>query len=269
MSDRGSYNIATMSSRDSELARLRTQAERLYPLESKLLKEWGGLKESHRVLEVGCGPGFLTPLLCKLASQGQVTSCDTSNELLEICRQQKMDHPKFGFKAVRSTSDKLPLDDKSQDFAYLRFVLQHAPERMQLLSDIQRTLDENGTVCVLDTDDGLNIQHPENQFVTDLIKDAQKLQAGRGGDRFVGRKVSGYLNELGYTDIQNRVLNFTTADLPFAILAKISLGFKSDLCGRREELEAWIKQTEPLATTGRFFLSAGVVLTIGKKGKAK
>ncbi len=260
-----SYQVSSMTNQEQELARLRTQAEQLYPLESKLLKEWGGLKSQDHVLEVGCGPGFLTPLLCELAAEGRVTSCDTSQELLSLCHAQKLTIPRFGFQTLRSEAAHIPVSDQSQDFAYLRFVLQHAPERRDLISDVNRCLKEGGTIVILDTDDGLNIQYPENSFVTQLKKDAQEIQFKKGGDRFIGRKVSHLLNELGFNKIQTRVLNFTNSDLPFSTLAKISLGFKSDLCGKRAELESWIQEVQPLAQKGEFFLSAGIVVTTAKK----
>lgn len=267
MNQKGSYNVSSMTKREEELARLRTQAEQLYPMESKLLKEWCGLKSHHRVLEVGCGPGFLTPLLCELASEGSVTACDTSSELLTLCQNQNIKKPKLGFQTILSVGDTLPLENKSQDFSYLRFVLQHVPEKMILLKDIERCTADDGKICILDSDDGLSLQYPEDKFVNNLIRDAQKAQTERGGDRFIGRKVGGYLQELGFQEIQTRVLNFTSSDLPFPTLARISLGFKADLCGRKDELESWIQEMLPNAKSGKFFLSAGVILTVAKKGK--
>ncbi len=269
MSEKGSYQVSSLPSRQEELARLRSQAEKLYPMESHLLKNWAGLKSQDRVLEVGCGPGFLTPLLCELASEGSVTACDTSEELIQICKSQALKTPKLGFQAVLSDSKQIPVANQSQDFSYLRFVLQHAPERISLLKEVSRTLVDQGTLCILDSDDGLTVHFPEDQFVTNLVKNAQTEQNKKGGDRFVGRKLASYLFDLGYQDVKTKIINFTSLDLPFSLLAQISLGFKSQLTGQQKELGQWIQEKKSLAESGQYFFTVGVVLTSGKKGISK
>lgn len=262
----GSYDVDPLQKEATEIDRLRKQAQSLHRFEGSVLRD-SGLASTHRVLEVGCGPGFLTPLLCQMAIDGSVTACDTNPDLLAICRSQNLTAPKGGLHTALSEADSIPVANGSQDFAYLRFVLQHAPARQAVLREVLRSLDVYGIVCVLDSDDGLVIQHPEDIFVTNLLKEAQQKQSEKGGDRFIGRKAGALLAEAGFVDVKTRVISFTAADLPFPLLARILLGFKSDLCGRAEETGAWIRQMERKVERGEYFLSGGVVLTTGRKGK--
>ena len=264
MTSSGSYKSTSLKDAEREFDRLRSQAQRMYPLEKKILTECG-LKPHHDLLEIGCGPGFNTPLLCELVQEGSVTSCDNDEALLNRCRSEKKGSPKRGFQTLLSTDKAIPAPNESSDFSYLRFVLQHTPARHSILSEAARILRPGGILCVLDSDDGTILQHPEDPFVTHLVTQAQETQVQRGGDRLVGRKVSGMLSELGLESVAYRVFNFTPTDIPFASLANILFGFKSDLCGQREELNRWIKETEPRVACGQYFLSAGVILTVGKK----
>ncbi len=153
MTSSGSYKSTSLKDAEREFDRLRSQAQRMYPLEKKILTECG-LKPHHDLLEIGCGPGFNTPLLCELVQEGSVTSCDNDEALLNRCRSEKKGSPKRGFQTLLSTDKAVPAPDESSDFSYLRFVLQHTPARHSILSEAARILRPGGILCVLDSDDG-------------------------------------------------------------------------------------------------------------------
>jgi ubiquinone/menaquinone biosynthesis C-methylase UbiE len=260
----GSYKSDQLKNFEAELERLSTQAQLMKPLESKILKE-SGLLANHKVLEVGCGPGFITSILCELASEGQIISTDTDENLLKICRQRIKIFPKNGFEAINSSITSLSALNGSIDYSYLRFVLQHVPDKEKLIQQVFDTLKPNGIICALDSDDGLIVQYPEDPFIKEILINAKQRQNEKGGDRHVGRKISSLFSQNCFKDIKSRVLNFTSSDIPFSILARILLGFKSDLSGKRKEVDEWINQTAPKIERGEYFLSAGVILTTAKK----
>ncbi len=266
MSHEGSYIIDQVSDATLELQRLEQQSKILRPLEQRVLTE-SGLRAEHRVLEIGCGPGFITSLLCELATDGEVLATDTDPKLLARCEQYVTKRPARGLTTMQVQGAKLPLADHRCDFSYLRFVLQHAPERQALLTEVHRTLTDGGIICVLDSDDGLVLQHPEDPMITQLLSTADERQQRKGGDRRVGRKLAGMLHEAGFTAIRTKLFTFTTSDLPFPVLARILLGFKSELSGRRNEIEPWIETTAAKVQAGEYFLAAGVVLATAQKAK--
>lgn len=265
MTKTGSYQIDEIKNLENELKRLEVQAQLMKPLEVKLLKETGLLPDFN-VLEVGCGPGFITSILCELASDGQVFATDTDEKLLELCRKRITKPPRKGFLAINSSKENALEDLKSSiDYSYLRFVLQHVPEKEVILSEIYNVLKPKGIICALDSDDGLVIQYPEDDFVKNLLSEARDKQSLKGGDRFIGRKIPSLFAKAGFINIQTRILNFTNKDIPFSILARILFGFKSELIGKRNEMEEWIKKTEPQIKSGDYFLSGGVILTTAQK----
>lgn len=267
MKKAGSYQMDEIKDAELELKRLGTQAQLMKPLEMKILKETGLLTD-HKVLEIGCGPGFITSILCEIANQGQVYATDTDDKLLELCRKTVTNPPKNGFITVNNTlPESLNFLNSQIDYSYLRFVLQHVPDTEKLLNTISSTLKPGGIICVLDSDDGLVIQYPEDSFINSILSDAKKLQSEKGGDRFIGRKIPHLLSNLGFYNIQSQVLNFTHKDIPFNILAKILFGFKSELIGKRQEMEKWVSDTEMKINSGKYFLSGGVILTMAQKSK--
>lgn len=266
MSKTGSYQINDIKDPSTELQRLAAQAQLMKPLEVKLLKETGLLPD-FAVLEVGCGPGFITSILCELASEGQVFATDTDEKLLEICRQRmKTQEPKRGLKIFNSSNPNSLDDLKSKiDYCYLRFVLQHVPQKEAILNEVYQTLRTEGIICALDSDDGLVLQYPEDEFIQSILSEAKATQSAKGGDRFIGRKIPYLFAKSGFRNIQSRILNFTNKDIPFPVLAQILFGFKSELIGKRNEMEEWIKKKEPQIKSGNYFLSGGVVLTTAQK----
>jgi SAM-dependent methyltransferase len=93
----------------------------------------------------------------------------------------------------------LPFPDASFDAAVSRLVYQHLVDPERASAELRRVLRPGGFACVVDVDDQLSIAYPEP---TDAFSRLQKafaaLQAEDGGDRYVGRKLAGYLDDAGF-----------------------------------------------------------------------
>lgn len=264
MENEGSYKIKNFAESETELKRLQDQANIMKALEKKFLLDCG-IKPHHRVLEVGCGPGFITNILCELAPEGEIIATDTDEDLLKICRKNITNPPKGGVKIINANEEDLSAYKNSIDFVYLRFVLQHVPDKEKLLASVYESLAPGGVVCVLDSDDGLILHYPEDAFQVKLLKAAQTNQAAKGGDRHIGRKLSYILKKMKFKDVRNKIISFTTSDIPFLALAQILFGHKSQIAGKSEETKTWIEETSVKVEKGEYFLSAGIFLTTGKK----
>ena len=94
----------------------------------------------------------------------------------------------------------LPFPDGTFDAATIRFVLQYFPEPGATLAEMARVLRPGGAICVIDVEDGMSIVHPEPPAPLARLRAAfAELQRARGGDRNVGRKVPGLLDQAGFT----------------------------------------------------------------------
>lgn len=112
---------------------------------SKLLR--AGLKEHHRVLEVGCGVGTLTELIVRKLKSGALVATDISEQAISLAREKHGNKRNISFK-VTDMSDFVT--EGRFDVVVLPDVLEHIPEEQHaaLFALIEKLLAENGVVCI-------------------------------------------------------------------------------------------------------------------------
>lgn len=102
------------------------------------------------VADIGCGPGFLTLPLARYLTEGQVHALDIQQKMLDTV-QRSLDAEGLTNTAVaQSKENRLPIDDNTLDGALLAFVLQEAHDPDALLGEVQRCLNDNGWIAVLE-----------------------------------------------------------------------------------------------------------------------
>ncbi|MCX8213534.1 MAG: class I SAM-dependent methyltransferase [SAR202 cluster bacterium] len=102
------------------------------------------------VADIGCGPGFLTLPLARYLTEGQVHALDIQQKMLDTV-QRSLDAEGLTNTAVaQSKENRLPIDDNALDGALLAFVLQEAHDPDALLGEVQRCLNDNGWIAVLE-----------------------------------------------------------------------------------------------------------------------
>lgn len=102
------------------------------------------------VADIGCGPGFLTLPLARYLTEGRVHALDIQQKMLDAV-QRSLDAEGVTNTAVAlSKENRLPLDDNALDGALLAFVLQEAHDPDALLGEVQRCLNDNGWIAVLE-----------------------------------------------------------------------------------------------------------------------
>ena len=111
----------------------------------------GSPRNGEVVLDVGCGPGYLTGELgLAVGPLGQATGVDISEPMLGLAR-----HRCAGLSQVRLESGdatKLPLDDASIDLACGLQVYCYINELDAALAELRRVLKPDGRAVILDTD---------------------------------------------------------------------------------------------------------------------
>lgn len=262
----GSYRFDRFSDPGSEAERLKTQATSVSAFEAALLAELG-IADSPRILEVGAGPGFVTRLLASSAPRSTIVSLDYS---LDLLRQLKtnIDPADAGrILAACALAETLPLPNNEFHFAYARFLLQHVPSPLAVTREIHRCLREDGTICVVDSDDSLVLHYPEQPQIVEFLEKAQLAQTAAGGDRHIGRKLQYLLHKAGFSNIRTRIFNFTSTQMELEVLMGMALGYKAELLGKKTDLASWISHLKPLAEQGAFHFSTGICLAIGSKAK--
>lgn len=258
----GSYSQPGIHNQDTE--RLRGQAHVVEEMEADILRD-RGIQLNSKIIEIGCGPGYITNLLSHLSPKGTILAADYAYSLVSQVYKNVSTPPSNGLYTVCAKGGSLPVKESWADFCYSRFILQHVPEPDAVINESLRVLAPEGMLCVVDSDDGLVIDYPTDKRLADLLKSAQEIQAEKGGDRFIGRKISRMLNVAGFRNIESRIVMLTSSQLPFELLFNILFGYKATLAGNMDELKDICSELKAECETGNYFLSAGVFVVSGQK----
>jgi ubiquinone/menaquinone biosynthesis C-methylase UbiE len=260
----GSYRFEQLGDASFQTERLYQQSQAIRGMEAGILRA-SGLGPAQDVLEVGSGPGFVSDLLAELAPEGSLHAVEPSPTLAAQIRDNVRQAPARGLFVHQAFGNALPLGDAQIDFAYARFVLQHVPTPQSVVREVHRVLRPGGRFCAVDSDDGLVIFHPQEPRVEQLLRDAQSIQAGQGGDRFIGRKLQVMFADAGFVNVRSRVLSLTSSELPFQVLFNILLGYKAALLGGAVDVRALYQDLAERVATGRQLVAAGVFIVSGEK----
>jgi SAM-dependent methyltransferase len=165
--------------RKLELQALETAEERL-PLYLHV-----GLKDTHLVLDVGCGSGLVTRDIARL-TKGTVVGMDGSAYLLAVARQILGNHQNVIL--CLGDAQKLPFPENTFDLVTCNLVLMWADDPQEVVCEMARVVKPNGKVLAsLEPDYGGKLHWPENPRVDPLF--AGEAIGKKGGDPHIGRKL--------------------------------------------------------------------------------
>ncbi len=210
-----------------ELLRLQAQAGFMLAQELQALREQG-LRSSHRFLEVGCGPGFVTGAVAQTLTEGQALGVDISTDLLAAARALvQPEHANISFQQGEATA--LPFADHSFDFVYSRLLYQHLADPLAALVEARRVTRPGGRICILDIDDGWLSLHPASPAFSEFNARVIQAKAAQGGDRLVGRKLASTMLRAGLSDVMQRVETLSSLQLGIEPFLDLTTRFKAGL----------------------------------------
>ncbi|MEV5830164.1 methyltransferase domain-containing protein [Spirillospora sp. NPDC052242] len=180
---------------DREARRLGEQADAL----AELLHGGTRYPAGSRVLEVGCGVGAQTLHLIDGSPGAELTAVDVSAESLARARARvTAARPGAAVTWVRADLHDLPFADGEFDHLFVCFVLEHLPDPVAALAGLRRVLRPGGTLTVIEGDHGSAFFHPDSAPARALIGHLVALQAAKGGDALIGRRLHPLLHAAGY-----------------------------------------------------------------------
>ena len=208
---KGSYYFPELSNHKEEIDLLRQVSISASELERSIFSELE-IDKKAKILDLGCGPGFISVQLAKFFPSGTVTGVDFSEELLRYAKMMQQTEMLSNLNFKQGDVYNLGAEIRDFELAYMRFVLQHLKSPVEALLSAAKTLHSGGTLCVVDIDDEKSQLHPAPDALKSFNKRAIEGQAAIGGDRNIGRKLKDYLAEAGLLNPQLTVKTLSSRD---------------------------------------------------------
>ena len=212
----------------AEGKRLELQVREALALELPFLAQIG-LSPSATVVDLGCGPGYLSVELARLVPQGTVWAIDGDATLLaqaeERFRARELANGRFS----ASWADDLPLPDDAVDLVYSRFLLQHVRDPAAVVAEAARIVRPGGHAIAVDTDDGALLLHPEPPGFRRLLAASQEAQRRLGGSRHIGRRLKQLFVDAGLLDVRVDLVPFTSEMVGMGTFLDIAVGYKQQI----------------------------------------
>lgn len=262
----GSYNFGGLKKSGEELERLKMQATVAIGLEQEVWKN-AGLRSGMKVLDLACGPGFISCELAKTVGGGHVTGVDISEELIAVAHQVKASEKIANTSFSTGNIYELALPENSFDFVYARFLFQHLEKPELALENILRVLKPGGTLCVLDIDDNWTSFSPASTAFIKFIRRAGAGQKRKGGNRLIGSQLYGLLNGAGFKNVTTGIHPLTTEDLGVRIFLGVAVLFRMELLGKLQKLFTLpqLRKIKAAAKDPHAWGSVGIFVTTGTK----
>lgn len=159
-----------------------------------------------RILEVGCGVGAQTRMLLDRFPGITVQAVDVSEPQIERARVYLQDDIVRGRVLIElADAERLPFPESSFDGAFICWVLEHVPQPLSVLRDVDRVLARGGIVHGIEVMNASFYLHSACPAVMAYWEAMNRQQEAAGGDPCVGAKLGNYLLEAGFDEIKTSV----------------------------------------------------------------
>lgn len=155
------------------------------------------------LLEVGCGVGAQTKILCRRFPKLKIDSVDFSKDQLLAAKYNLQSELKS--KKVRlfqQDAQKLKMKNKDYDAAFLCWFLEHVPSPLQALKRVHQHLKKDGTVYISEVFNQTLFVEPYSPAYMKYWFEFNDYQWSIKGHPFVGASLGHLLDEAGFRDIR-------------------------------------------------------------------
>ncbi len=171
-------------------------------------------RPGEQVLDVGSGLAQFTRDLARATGVRALGIERSTEQIAEALRQAEADGEADRIELRAGDAMSPPLGAAewgSFDLAHARFVLEHVPDPLAVVSAMVRALKPGGRVVLEDDDHDVMRLWPEPEGFTNLWAAYQRTYAAAGNDPWIGRKLVELLHRAGATPRRNRWLFFGAA----------------------------------------------------------
>jgi arsenite methyltransferase len=130
------------------------------------------LKPGERVLDLGCGPGYLSAEMAEeVGSEGRVHGVDVSESMLELARHRERSDRAAPIEFGIAEATSLPFEDGSFDAVTCTQAYEYVAEIDTALREAHRVLAAGGRLLILDTDwDSIVWRTPDDERTLRMLR---------------------------------------------------------------------------------------------------
>jgi len=185
-----------------ELKRLAFQHE-VWRAETDLLLERTAIGAGSRVIDLGCGPGFLAlDLARRVGAQGKVLALDSSEVFVAHLRRQAEELELDNIEVLQADVLQCSLPAAESDVVVCRWLLMFLPDPESVVRKALRALRTGGMLAVMDYSPFLDISlSPRVESFDRVYRAVARLIEKFGGDPNVGGRVPGMMRAAGFVGI--------------------------------------------------------------------
>ncbi len=255
-----------------ELSRLERQ-HRVWKEETDSVIRRAGFRRGDRLLDLGCGPGFLSFDLAELVGpDGSVLALDNSERFVGHLRDQADVRGLDWIRAEVADVRGLEYQEASLDGAITRWVLMFIADAEQAIAGVARALRPGGTFAVMEYVQFTSMSlWPSGEGFRRIYDAVHELIARSGGDADFGGRVPELMHGAGFEIVE--VFPILRVGRPGTPLWEwleatnenhLNL-VKAELVSA-SELESYYREWEQMSgDPNAFFLTPPVLVTIGVK----
>lgn len=222
----GSYDFGSFKDNRTELDRLAHQARKAGFVDQAIWR-LTGLQDGMEVMDLACGSGQITRQMAGVYPGAKVLGVDASEDLLkEAVRLKETEAVSNLSFSPGDVYDLSSVARERFDYVYVRLLFQHMDHPRKALASIGKTLRKGGILCVVDVDDDWLMLEPEPESFRAFNQGAERGQAGKGGDRHVGRRLPGYMHDVGFKDVRLDLMPLSSFDIGLEDFLNITTRFK-------------------------------------------
>lgn len=196
-----SYPLGTS---DQELDRLGFQHEVWGGVTREFLSRIG-IRTGWRVLDLGCGPGFVSLDLSALVGpSGEVVALDESPRWIDHVGAEIRARGLRNVRTVRARIEEAELAASSFDLVFTRWVLSFLAEPAAVVRRLSRALKPGGVFAVEDYNhEGVSL-FPESEGFRAVVRATRAMYAQSGGDAWIAARAPAIFRSAGLETISIR-----------------------------------------------------------------
>jgi len=192
---------------------LRMQADQTWSKERRNLT-WFGTRDGDSILELGCGPGWITEKLSQAFPNSRITALDHNPAALDFARARMEPQAGDRIRWITGKAEQTRLPDRSFDIVYARLVFYYLPDPLAAAAEARRLLKPGGRFVVTDSDDGLfGLTVPDLPELELLLARVGESKSRSGGDRRRARRLRNILAKAGFDPIDVEAVASDSAEL--------------------------------------------------------